>query len=104
MVQNATQYGLRARALDSKWSNRKVYSLEHLAQPAAEATVAAGGYAFMYPGCLPILFAWPLVCIPIAHHATAARVQTLMSSVSWRRPEARQSDQSRKTSLWKSQR
>lgn len=44
MVQNATQYGLRARALDAKWSNRKVYSSEHLAQPAAEATVAAGVY------------------------------------------------------------
>ena len=44
MVQNATQYGLRARALDAKWSNRKVYSSEHLAQPAAEATVAAGAY------------------------------------------------------------
>lgn len=44
MVQNATQYGLRARALDAKWGNRKVYSSEHLAQPAAEATVAAGAH------------------------------------------------------------
>lgn len=46
MVQSATQYGLRARALDAKWSNRKVYSSEHLAQPAAEATVAAGVCSF----------------------------------------------------------
>ena len=57
MVQNATQYGLRARALDAKWSNRKVYSSEHLAQPAAEATVAAGAYVsaiscFMWPCAL----------------------------------------------------
>ena len=42
MVQSATQYGLRARALDLKWSKRKVYSSEDLAQPAAQATVAAG--------------------------------------------------------------
>lgn len=42
MVQSATQYGLRARALDLKWSKRKVYSSEDLAQPAALATVAAG--------------------------------------------------------------
>lgn len=48
MVQNATQYGLRARALDLKWSKRKVYSSEDLAQPAAQATVAAG----LRPGSL----------------------------------------------------
>ncbi len=42
MVQSATQYGLRARALDLKWSKRKVYGSEDLAQPAAQATVAAG--------------------------------------------------------------
>ena len=42
MVQAATQYGLRARALDVKWSKRKVYNAEDLAQPAAHATVAAG--------------------------------------------------------------
>ena len=48
MVQNATQYGLRVRALDAKWSNRKVYSSEHLAQPAAEATVAAGEYVLAH--------------------------------------------------------
>lgn len=42
MVQSATQYGLRARALDVKWSKRKVYSQEDLAQPAAQASVAAG--------------------------------------------------------------
>ncbi|KAL0040091.1 hypothetical protein WJX79_005960 [Trebouxia sp. C0005] len=48
MVQSATQYGLRARALDLKWSKRKVYSSEDLAQPAAQATVAAG----LRPGSL----------------------------------------------------
>lgn len=43
MVQSSTtQYGLRARALDLKWSKRKVYSSEEVAQPAARATVAAG--------------------------------------------------------------
>ena len=43
MVQPGTQYGLRARALEIKWSKRNVYNAEDLAQPAAHATVAAGG-------------------------------------------------------------